>query len=253
MILLVERYQKENILPHNGLFQIPGITDSELHNNLLQQDNRSIGQQDAKDFFICLLQNKQHWPDDRCLFDFNTVTATECTECHYTNRSDNPVENLLILFDIPSHQTTMSDIIHRMLNSYEERQEWRDESGCNKITTGKNFLKIQDIRNVEYLLFGLNRLFNVDGQIEILDSSVPVGGSVSVTDDNNVTAMYCPIAIIHYRGHVTEDGDTQGHYMADVLDVETSVWVRTSDDSTPTLIAASKLSDKGYIYLYKKM
>ena len=249
----VKRYQKENILPHNGLFQIPGITDSELHNNLLQQDNRSIGQQDAKDFFICLLENKQHWPDVKCLFDFNTVTATECTECHYTNRSDNPVENLFLLFDIPSHQTTMSDIIHRMLNSYEERQEWRDESGCNKITTGKNFLKIQDIRNVEYLLFGLNRLFNVDGQIEILDSSVPVGGSVSVTDDNNVTAMYCPIAIIHYRGHVTEDGDTQGHYMADVLDVETSVWVRTSDDSTPTLIAASKLSDKGYIYLYKKM
>ena len=140
-----------------------------------------------------------------------------------------------------------------MLNSYELREDWRDEGGCNQVTTGKNYIKIQDVSHTDYLVFCLNRLLKVDGQFHIIDFSVPVGGAVSVTDDNNLTARYFPITIIHYEGHVTEDEDTRGHYMADVLDVHTSKWFRTSDNSTPRELEANELSNQGYIYLYKRM
>ena len=251
----VQRIQEENILPQNRLFLIPGVTDRDFNNYLLQQvsGSSSIGQQDGKDFFLCLKENKQHWPDVYSLFEFKTVTFTTCSKCQFSNRSDHPVENVFLPLDCPTSPTTMSDYINRMLNSYELREEWRDEGGCNQVTTGKNYIKIQDVSHTDYLVFCLNRLLQIDGQFHIIDFPVPVGGAVSVTDDNNVTTRYSPVTIIHYEGHVTEDEDTRGHYMADVLDVHTNKWFRTSDNSTPRELEANELSNQGYIYLYKRM
>ena len=107
--------------------------------------------------------------------------------------------------------------------------------------------------DTEYLVFGLNRLMKIDGQIHILDFPVNVGGAVFVTDNNNIAARYSPITIIHYQGHVTPDGDTRGHYMADILDVERNKWYRTSDNSKPRELQVCELSNQGYIYLYKRM
>ena len=45
---------------------------------------------------------------------------------------------------------------------------------------------------------------------------------------------------------------TRGHYQADVLQKTTNKWFRTSDDQAPVEIGRKDLTERGYVFMYKK-
>jgi hypothetical protein len=128
---------------------------------------------------------------------------------------------------------------------------WRDESGCKQLTAGNCSTRLQDVKTTNYLLFVLSRLLRVDGNLHIVDRKVKVGGNMTLSDISGSKAVFSPIAIIHHTGQVTGN-TTSGHYQADVLDVTSNKWIRTSDDNLPVEILESTITDQGYIILYKK-
>ena len=146
----------------------------------------------------------------------------------------------------------MSSFIEAKLNDYELRYGWRDEDGCKEITVGRNCVKIKDINKTENLVFVIDRLIKVDGNVEIVGNKVSLGEEILLQDAEGKRATFTPIAVIHHNGQVVNN-ITQGHYQADILDKKTDQWIRTSDDEEPVIISKKEVTKAGYIFLYKKV
>ena len=110
----------------------------------------------------------------------------------------------------------------------------------------------KDINNTENLIFIIDRLIKVDGNLEIVGNKVPLGGEIFLKDAEEKAATFTPIAVIHHIGEVVQNR-TQGHYRADILDKATNQWIRTSDDEYPVIISRDEITKAGYFYLYKKV
>ena len=62
-----------------------------------------------------------------------------------------------------------------------------------------------------------------------------------------------PIAIVEHQGQLSQDGETQGHYICDLEDKETLKWFRTNDNQIPILIELISVTQNPVVILYKKM
>ena len=245
-----ERIIKHNIAPDNRLFDLGQQEVFQEKNLLVNQDMQRIGQQDCKDFFICLAENETQWTDVYNSFKVNSTSFTTCSSCKNVSLSRS-TENLFFLYECPEENVSMSYFIDRKLNCMEIVKEWKDEDGCKKTTDGKYSTRIKDITKTKFLIFVLNRLIRVDGLLQILTARVPVGGNVLLHDISGKSTTFSPIAVIHHAGEVIQN-TTRGHYQADVLQKTTNKWFRTSDDEAPIEIEQRDLTEKGYIFLYKK-
>ena len=62
-----------------------------------------------------------------------------------------------------------------------------------------------------------------------------------------------PIAIVEHQGQLSQDGETQGHYICDLEDKETLKWFRTNDNQIPIPIELEHVTKNPVVTLYKKM
>ena len=145
----------------------------------------------------------------------------------------------------------MAEFVTKKLSKSETRTNWRDEDGCNKITTGENSTRITDIDNTAYLILILDRLISIDGNLEILTRKIPLRDNIVLQDNKGKSGLFKPISVIHHKGEVVGD-TTCGHYEADVLDKVSNQWFRTSDDMHPRKLLKHNVTEQGYIFLYKK-
>ena len=248
-----QRILEENIPPAKRLF---GLDNAEIFQgrNLLLDSvglNR-LGQQDCKDFFICLSQNKHHWFDVYSLFMVQLVYFTSCTACKYVSRYEGSTStSAFILLDCPNENISMATLLDNEFNKSETVYDWKDEDGCKKKGVGEKCIRIKDLEETHFLVVILKRLTKIDGKLKILKQKTPMGADVVLQDMKEKSSVFKPIAVIHHRGEVTGN-TTRGHYMADVLNMSTNTWFRTSDDEAPKKIPQCHVTNQGYIFLYKK-
>ena len=62
-----------------------------------------------------------------------------------------------------------------------------------------------------------------------------------------------PIALVEHQGQLSQDGETQGHYICDLEDKETLQWFRTNDNQIPIPIELEIVTKNPVVILYKKM
>ena len=245
-----QRIVNANVNPQARLFHFANSisqTLEELDVEILQS-----GQQDCKDFFICIEENKEHWLDVFDFFKFSMVTYTVCGHCRQTSRRDVAQQQSFMLLGGSNVDTKISTLIQETLNKSTTVLDWRHQDGCNMMTTGENFTKISNTNDMKFLVIIQEKLhWNNEGQLMISDAKTEVDEEFSVTDALGNQAFFQPIAVIHHTGRVTNNNDTRGHYMADILDAETKQWFQTSDDDRP--IQINNPSNKGYIFIYKKI
>ena len=64
----------------------------ELRRRLRDKDNLKLnlgtGQQCVRDFFVCLRENRESWPDVYTFFNYNVKDTTRCTLCSNTSAND---------------------------------------------------------------------------------------------------------------------------------------------------------------------
>ena len=71
-------------------------------------------------------------------------------------------------------------------------------------------------------------------------------------DAGGSQVWYEAIAVIEYMGRLSQTGESAGHYICDVKESISSKWYRTNDNSTPTPIRTSDVSQNGYVILFKR-
>ena len=253
MIIFTERERIliMNIAPSHTLFDLgnlPGLNNEELQ-------GRRIGQQDCKDFFFCIKENRDAWPDVFDLFSIKTLSETECCNCGHISRQEVSVDNsILFSLTCPTSEIKMKDYLEDQINGFEEVKDWRDENGCGKLGNGRKRTKIINIDETEFIIFMLERLQKFNNQIHIVNTKVNVDPKeeVNLIDKDGKVGKFLPISIIHHSGSVIEE-TVRGHYRADVKNKETETWFRTSDNDQPKKLNSNELSKVGYIFLYKKI
>ena len=246
-----DRILLNGVRPENRLFH---YADTNIMNKSrlksLSEASR-IGQQDCKDFFVCIEQNKEHWADVYNLFEFSTTKSTLCYNCQAESRPPNNDKQSFIMLDCPQYDVTLSQYIGKHLNESTTVSNWRHEEGCNRIGEASNKIRLVNVENTQFITIIVNRLMrDTHGNLTISKKKIQPEPVVNIKDANDDVHNFKPIAVIYHIGHV-ENNDTRGHYMADVCDVKTGKWYKTSDDATPT--ETSAVTERGYIFLLKKV
>ena len=143
-IILTERARilRKNVLPTHTLFDIGNLPL--LYNEGLR--TQRIGQQDCRDFFFCINENREAWPDVFNLFKVKTLSETECCRCGYVSRQEiNANEMTVITLTCPLTEVNMKNFLEYQLNGSHEVENWRDEDGCGNIVNGMSRTRISDI------------------------------------------------------------------------------------------------------------
>ena len=239
-----------NIRQQHSLFDLQNIPA--LHGHEGEAGRGRIGQQDCKDFFYCLDENRGNWEDVFALFKTSTLTSTECSLCKNVSMQEvSGNESTLITLDCPDTSVSIKNYLEDKMNG-SEYQEWRDETGCGKLTQGKISTKITNVKNSKFLIVNLTRLIRIGQTLHIIDTEVNVyDEEVTIKDINGEAARFAPIAIIHHSGNVSRN-QTQGHYRADVKNRISNTWYRTSDNDLPKKLSNQSLTRMGYIFLFKQ-
>ena len=209
------------------------------------------GQQDCKDFFLCLAENKESWEDVYSLFNFSLRTYTVCTHCGGSSSSGVAYDHMILNLSAPMEPVPLNNHISSKIAWPTVVSGWRHEDGCNRVTEGQNFTKITDVTNMKFLIVVVERLTVVDGMPQINKVKTPVSEKLVIHDIDNNSAEFQPISVIHHSGYVTNNRDTRGHYMADIFDVGSSQWYQTSDDEKPLPI--NEPAENGYIIIYRRL
>ena len=245
----LQRILMEKTAPENRLFHFAGSTTNNQRGLKQLYEASRLGQQDCKDFFIGLQENKQHWMDVYELFKFSAASKTRCGICRMDQQADTSTSHSFLMFESPEQNLTLSEYLDQHLNRSSNVHGWRHEDGCGNITTGSHSLRIVDISSVKFLTIIVNRLaLNGFGIMTINNKKIEVDAEIKIKGHDDTEETFQPISVIHHRGHVSGK-DTRGHYMADVQDVRTNQWFRTSDDQLPTAITS--ITANGYIFLLK--
>ena len=59
-----------------------------------------MGQQDCKDFFICIIENREHWEDVFNLFKIRSANYTSCSLCNHVSEQDQSMlPNAFLMFE----------------------------------------------------------------------------------------------------------------------------------------------------------
>ena len=243
-----QRIVLKNIPPANRLFHYFGTESYSVEE--LEIERSARGQQDCKDFFICIEENRSYWPDVYGLLEFSLKYSTLCTSCQQVSESaDSATTQSILILQCPLDDVILSEYVFESLSMPITVNEWRHENGCNMVTNGLNFKKLANVQAMRYLVVVVERLTLIDDQLTISPTRITPIGNVNLSDANGSNASFEPIGIIHHTGRVTSAQDTRGHYMADVL-LKSGKWIRTSDDAKPMHI--KEPTSNGYIFVFKK-
>ena len=247
------RITREQVAPSNRLFDLGNLP-------VLYEDSFSvsrIGQQDCRDMFYCIDENREIWPDVFSLFKSDTISSTQCLSCGYISGQEvSDKASTFISLECPSSPISMKKHIEDKMNGYEDRKDWRCEDGCRRRGTGRYSRKIANIEESKFIIFLLERLIRVDDRLTLISTETVVNDAdnkIILSDRNRRSATFKPIAIIHWGGYVSSSGQhTQGHYQADIFNEKSQEWYRTSDSEPPSPLTAGGLARKGYLFLYSK-
>ena len=153
------------------LSQDPNIIKNILFGNLHSNFHHLMsGQQDPKEFFECLEQYQESWPDVYDLLKIKTKQTVKCQACQ--SESGPELTKCGLEMEIPNlvnTKTSIVDILENHLNKGEVISDWKCgkclERGCRKTP------KILDLLNTKYLVVSLNRAQQDENQESIIDKT----------------------------------------------------------------------------------
>ena len=117
--------------------------------------NFDDGQQCARDFFICLAQNKENWLDIYTIFNYSTTILTQCTLCK-NETITNTREELYLEIDTPENNTRLNETIENYF-TLGELVDYHCTS-CKKNIIARKRITLVNIKEMKYLIVILQRV-----------------------------------------------------------------------------------------------
>ena len=217
--------------------------------NTTHRMNIVSGQQCARDFLIILSENPEFVADVFHCFKHTVMQITSCTKCGIEN-----VHVQTHLYDeilCPEDNTLLSDELKKKYNESETIENFNCEDGCNIRTSFKKNTKIVAGQSSEFLIIVLSRV--IYDTFNNYYNKVQVTDSFKTYDSSGICLEYEPIAVIEKRDGLIAVGDSStGHYICDVKEKTTGLWLRTDDDKPIRKLSFSEVSKSGFIVMYKR-
>ena len=98
-----QRIILKRISPVHRLFHFSGTSSETVEELEIERPN--YGQQDCKDFFICIEENKDCWSDIYDLLKFSMKCSTLCTTCQQVSESvDSSESQSMLMLQCPQER-----------------------------------------------------------------------------------------------------------------------------------------------------
>ena len=126
----------------------------------LELEIQPRGQQDSKDFFICLNENQNAWPDVYNLFKFSLSQYTKCSSCLQVSCQNASFTSQQMFLNLtpPIRNMKISEFISATLEKPNYVTNWKHEDGCGQVTNGENHMQIVDASKMNFLIVIMERL-----------------------------------------------------------------------------------------------
>lgn len=125
-----------------------------------KQDNvRSIrydlgsGQQCVRDFFLCLNENLEHWPDVFSSFSLSLKHSVSCSLCHY--KSAYETNSLYIEMPVPPNDSSLKIYLEKLLNDSTELDAHCENCKRKRIMSSRT--EISSCDDVKFFIVILSR------------------------------------------------------------------------------------------------
>ena len=116
--------------------------------------NLRTGQQCVRDFFVCLKENLENWPDVYETFQFTTINTTTCLKCKHENSSEQ--NQIYLEMDVPPDNSKLSDFVEKMITECSIVQ-YHCQDGCNAYYQAENRTQLRSVNEVQFILVLLRR------------------------------------------------------------------------------------------------
>ena len=113
------------------------------------------GQQCVRDFFICLKENVESWPDVFSCFGFQLTHTTNCIACNHTNQHE--TTQMCIELDVPPDNHELTQSIDDFLNT-SSLVGMVCENQCQRFVQKEKSSILTSTAETEFLLVILNRV-----------------------------------------------------------------------------------------------
>ena len=228
--------------------------------------NLKDGQQCVRDFFICLYENVENWFDVYSLFSLNMVFSTTCIGCGKVGQSEQ--NRLHIEMDVPTDGSKLNKNLEEILHG-PTVVEYHCKEGCKMKKGAENRSMIKSCKETQFVIVILRRVVQGAAGPILVQSTTDSTEKLQIRyfffqskiydlimnsrDFNGYSSDFEPISLIEHKGFISEEGQSQGHYICDVKCTETQEWLRTDDNHEPMSISLSDVTKKPVVVLYRNV
>ena len=130
--------------------------------------NLNTGQQCVRDFFLCLHENVENWPDLYERFCLTTVNSTMCLTCKHKNESEQ--SQIYLEMEVPPDGSDMGEYVEEMINDSCIVQ-YHCQDGCQAHFQAEKRLMLKSANKSEFLIVLLRRSIMTENHVEIVKST----------------------------------------------------------------------------------
>ena len=131
--------------------------------------NLNTGQQCVRDFFVCLHENLENWPDVYETFQFSTVNSTTCLKCKHKNSSEQ--YQIYLEMDVPPDSSKLSDFVKEMMTKG-TIVDYHCQDGCNAHYRAEKKTQLKSVSHAQFLIILLRRTVMTERGPKIVKNKV---------------------------------------------------------------------------------
>ena len=138
--------------------------------------NLESGQQCVRDFFFCIQENLENWPDVYSHFSFTLQHSVRCSQCQSVSEYETNQCFLEIL--LTSNNSKLQTIVEKEMNE-ESSIEAFCPAGCNSVVRKMKKTQLVDGDEAKFLIVVLSRGVQISGGFELSSTKIDILDSIN--------------------------------------------------------------------------
>ena len=141
------------------------------HNSRL---NLTQGQQCVRDFFVCLSQNEDSWPDVLSIISFDMTGSTTCGYCQSSSQSQST--HSFYELPVPQNRINLATFLEDLLSNGTEVKN--SCTKCKKKSMGIHRKTLTDVSKTKFIVLLFSRVLETVDGYELIQNKVDPTGNM---------------------------------------------------------------------------
>ena len=149
-----------------------------INQSLLEEQSAQIrnlrldlrnGQQCVRDFFICMNENLESWPDVFSMFSFRLTHISECLKCKKRNQFE--TNQLYVELEVPPNNSILKEYVEDYFNE-KSKSVYRCEDDCQALSEKMRYVSLTNSDEAKYLIVILTRYMDTLDGISLVENKI---------------------------------------------------------------------------------